>query len=149
MVRRLVALVRASRQARIAQQPGIVRSNRQAREGRPELDKGRFPIARHHPLTGLPVRLGDLLQVVRRLKVVRIVRHRAIRGRARPGQWARGVRVVAHRVVVVRLGRAMDGHKMGMDAPVDAPVIAGLHPADQLVGRAAQRLRSSPNRPSR
>ncbi|HEU5198842.1 MAG TPA: hypothetical protein VFU32_04355 [Ktedonobacterales bacterium] len=96
-------------------------------------------------MTGPAGHRGDRLRAVRQLKVVRIVRHRAIRGRkvvriARPGLEARGVRVVAHRVVVVRLGRAMDGHKMGMDAPVVAQVIAGLHPADQWVGRAAQQL---------
>ena len=68
------------------------------------------------------------VSIFKNSKVVRI---------ARPGL---GVRVAAHRVVVVHLGRAMDGHKMGMDAPVVAQVIAGLHPADQWVGRAAQQL---------
>ena len=45
-------------------------------------------------------------------------------------------------VVAVLLGQAMvGGHKMVMDALVVVRVIAGLHPADQLAGRAALRLR--------
>ncbi len=121
MVRRLVALVRASQQVR---------------GERPELEKGLFPIARHHPLTGLPGHLGDRHRVVRRLKVVPIVRHQAIKGLkvvriARPGLEARDVRVADRRVVVVRLGRSMGDHKMEMGALVVAQVIAGLHPVDQ------------------
>ena len=121
MVRRLVALVRASRQAR---------------GGRTDLEKGLFPIARQRLLTGQAGQQGDHLRAGCRRKAAPIARHRATRGRkvvpiARPGLEARGVRVVAQQVVAVRPGRPMGGHRMEMGVPVVAQVIVGLPPADQ------------------
>ena len=134
--------VRASQPVRMVQRLGRVRASQPARGARPGLAEGSFHIVRYHRLIGQADHQGALVRAVRRLKVDHIVRHRATRGRkvgriVRPGLEARAGLVVALRVVAVLLGRA-DGHKMG--ALVGAQVIGGLHPADQSVDRAGQRL---------
>ena len=155
MVRRL-GRVRPSQPARMAQQQVPVRVSQPVRGERPDLEAGPSRIVRHHPMTDQAGHRGEWLRAAHRLKVVRIVRHRAIRGRrvvrivrhrairdrAHPGQEVRAGLAVVLQVVAVLLGQAtVGGHKMEMDAQVVAQAIAGLHPVDQLAGRAGLRLR--------
>lgn len=135
---------------------GRVRANQLVRGERPDLEAGPFPIVRRHLMIGQAGHPGEWLRAAHRPKAVpivqhratrgrrvaRIVQHRAIRGSAHQGQLARGGQEAPLQVVAVLLGQATVGdHKMEMDAPVDAPVIVGLHPADQLAGRAGPQLR--------
>lgn len=153
---RWLGRVRVSLPVRMVQQPGHVRASQPVKERRPVLEAGPFRIARHHLMIDQAGHQGEWVRAAHRLKVVHIVRHRAIRGRrvvrivrhqatrgrAHPGQEVRAGLVARLQEVAVLLGRAtVDGHRMAMAAQVDAPVIVGLHPADQLAGRAGPRLR--------